>query len=404
MNNLFKYLIVFFFVGIFFSCKDDKYERAFLEITELQLFFEQAGGDKFVTVSTNQTFEATSNQTWCVPSVVTGKATDNLKVSATKNDASGQRIAEITVTAEGLTSVKVTVTQSGSEAAIVLVLPDRVTTGNDSPKTGAKTYHFATAWGNYAGETKVIPVDKTLAGELSATAMQAQTSFPEQLYYFGSATPVNWGEHGFGAISPTGTGIYSSIINLKNGNFLFTEVSRWEELRTRPVTDSTVVSAATVHDILIYVCQNEGAADFPAEVAPYQVTINLNTMEVSFEQANTYPATINFAGECFGPVPEGMWDPTQISIPHKGNGLYEGTIEIVRAGGIRMMAGPDWNHQFQPLINWPLLSDPANNRTFIYPKRVEGDATGWLVYAADVGFWDVTVDLKRCTFSFVKKQ
>jgi endonuclease/exonuclease/phosphatase family metal-dependent hydrolase len=120
MNRFFKYLVIFFFAGILLSCEGDKHEKAFLEIAEPQLSFEQASGNKFITVSTNQTFKATSNQTWCVPSVMPGRIADNLMVTATKNDAIGLRTAILTVSTEGLPSVQVTVTQLGMEAVIVI--------------------------------------------------------------------------------------------------------------------------------------------------------------------------------------------------------------------------------------------------------------------------------------------
>jgi sugar lactone lactonase YvrE len=114
-------LLIFFCSGLIFACKDssEEDEAPVLEVAQnaQTQIFDEAGGDCYVTVTADQTYIATVEpdaEDWCSASIVNRKApVDNLKISVTPNTGLETRSAKITLSGTGVTSVEITVTQTG---------------------------------------------------------------------------------------------------------------------------------------------------------------------------------------------------------------------------------------------------------------------------------------------------
>ena len=85
-----------------------------LSVTPANQNVTQAAGNTAFTVTSNSSWAATSDQTWCT---VTPSGSENGTITAsyTSNPATAARIANIAVTVSGLPQVIVTVTQAGSD-------------------------------------------------------------------------------------------------------------------------------------------------------------------------------------------------------------------------------------------------------------------------------------------------
>ncbi|KAA6300248.1 MAG: 5'-cyclic adenosine monophosphate phosphodiesterase CpdA [Candidatus Ordinivivax streblomastigis] len=88
----------------------------FIEIAEEQrtLQIEPDASVIFVTVNTNQSFVATvatAGQEWCTAEITEGNEAGNLKISVSKNEMARERTTTITVTADELPAIEITVNQ-----------------------------------------------------------------------------------------------------------------------------------------------------------------------------------------------------------------------------------------------------------------------------------------------------
>ncbi|MBK9356356.1 MAG: hypothetical protein IPN08_03035 [Bacteroidales bacterium] len=88
-----------------------------LAVTPSNQAVSPASGSTTFAVTTNSTWTAASNQTWCT---VTASGTGNGTITATfaENNTASQRIADVTVTTPGLTPIVVTVTQAAPTLAV----------------------------------------------------------------------------------------------------------------------------------------------------------------------------------------------------------------------------------------------------------------------------------------------
>ena len=113
-------LFLFILVVLICSCSNNnKPDDSYLEVSFNQLFFWAEGGYKFVGVNSNREFSASSGSNWCTTEILTASK-DNLKITVSKNDVTGEeRTAEITVSCDGLEE-KVKVTQLAAEQILTV--------------------------------------------------------------------------------------------------------------------------------------------------------------------------------------------------------------------------------------------------------------------------------------------
>ncbi|MDR2361529.1 MAG: hypothetical protein LBD91_02250, partial [Prevotellaceae bacterium] len=111
-----KLSIVILLAGCVCACTEDPA----LEVspTQLNQYFDVVGGVKYVTVVATGDFTATSDQSWCVPDVYPGGREYNLAIIVEKNDLANERTATVTVAADGLPAVVITVAQTGAGPVI----------------------------------------------------------------------------------------------------------------------------------------------------------------------------------------------------------------------------------------------------------------------------------------------
>ncbi len=125
-------------------------------------------GSTSYNVSSNTSWTAVSNQTWCsvTPS---GAGNGALIATYTENTSTSQRIAEITVSASGLTPVVVTLTQAGATPTLS-VIPDNQ---NVSASAGTTTFDVSsnTSWNAVSNVSwcTVNPTSGSGNGILTAT-------------------------------------------------------------------------------------------------------------------------------------------------------------------------------------------------------------------------------------------
>ena len=119
--------------SIFFTCflllwslsgcknnNDTNVPDSYLEVDagSLILNFDSGAGSQTVTVSANVKFTAVSDHPqWCAAKALNDK-TDNLVISVTKNESSDERMATLTISANGEKDVVITVTQAGATSVI----------------------------------------------------------------------------------------------------------------------------------------------------------------------------------------------------------------------------------------------------------------------------------------------
>ncbi|KAA6323563.1 hypothetical protein EZS27_027010 [termite gut metagenome] len=120
-KKLFKLTMFLFVAGVLLSCNEtDKPDAApvlTIAAESLTQAFGQETGIKFVTVTSNQEFTATPNQTWVTADVLNTESS-NLKITVEANTGAA-RSAEITVSAQGVADIKITVNQAAYEEEIV---------------------------------------------------------------------------------------------------------------------------------------------------------------------------------------------------------------------------------------------------------------------------------------------
>ena len=94
-----------------------------------------AAGSTGFTVTSNSAWTASSNQTWCTPTL-SGTGNGAVTANYTQNLTASQRVASITVTVTGLTPVVVTVTQAaGTTAVAPITTAGTRGSANNSPVT-----------------------------------------------------------------------------------------------------------------------------------------------------------------------------------------------------------------------------------------------------------------------------
>ena len=118
MDKILKLFILCFFAGILFACSEDEDVKVSTDPyfgVKGELLTQQFSGDsetRYVTISTNQSFTATSSApSWCAIELIDDKV-DNLKITINKNEGTSERTAQITVSATGFDDAVIQVTQA----------------------------------------------------------------------------------------------------------------------------------------------------------------------------------------------------------------------------------------------------------------------------------------------------
>jgi endonuclease/exonuclease/phosphatase family metal-dependent hydrolase len=115
-------VLLLLLLGLFACGSDDKEpegqveDAPYLTVANSQKAVSLRGIDqsKRITVNTNRTFTATSNQSWCTAKVLmTG--VDNLKISVIPNESATERTAQVVVSAPECADVAIEVVQYGGE-------------------------------------------------------------------------------------------------------------------------------------------------------------------------------------------------------------------------------------------------------------------------------------------------
>jgi hypothetical protein len=131
MNRLFLKTSIFVFLMGILSCA----KESTLDITQAEQtqHFDVAGGVKYVTVKSNKDFTATSNALWCVPEIYPGGREYNLGIIVERNELADARNATVTVAAEGMTELLISVSQTGA-GPIITVSSTTVMVDEDNPE------------------------------------------------------------------------------------------------------------------------------------------------------------------------------------------------------------------------------------------------------------------------------
>ena len=118
MKRLFLKVSSFVCLAGLLSCTED----ATLDIAQAEQtqHFDVAGGVKYVTVKSNKDFTATSSAAWCVPEIYPGGREYNLGITVERNELADARTAAITVAAEGMAELLISVSQDGAGANITV--------------------------------------------------------------------------------------------------------------------------------------------------------------------------------------------------------------------------------------------------------------------------------------------
>ncbi|MDR2040333.1 MAG: hypothetical protein LBQ60_20650 [Bacteroidales bacterium] len=118
-----KLFVSFLFLNLLFACKDSASENdVFLEIdvSSRTLNFKAEGGSQSVTVSSSENFYVSSDHPdWCKPTI-SSYITDNLKISVSKNETFENRVAIVTVSADGAENLNITINQAGIQPVLTV--------------------------------------------------------------------------------------------------------------------------------------------------------------------------------------------------------------------------------------------------------------------------------------------
>ena len=121
--KIIKEFAILFLVFVLFNCNKNTDGSKGLEIAagSRALNFGADASYQTITVGANVKFTAVSNHPeWCKTTVL-NYATDNLGISVTKNEAFDERQAKVTVSADGMTDVDITVTQASATPTLSVV-------------------------------------------------------------------------------------------------------------------------------------------------------------------------------------------------------------------------------------------------------------------------------------------
>ncbi|MDR2683616.1 MAG: hypothetical protein LBB64_07090, partial [Dysgonamonadaceae bacterium] len=124
MKKYFKFFLVILLAGFVSTCDKDEPAAPFLDIAAGQLVqnFGVEGESKYIPVSTNReiTVSVTPVDAWCTAEVRKTQDAVAIYVTVTTNETIEERTAKISVTAQDVSPVEITVNQLGTEASIIV--------------------------------------------------------------------------------------------------------------------------------------------------------------------------------------------------------------------------------------------------------------------------------------------
>jgi hypothetical protein len=127
-----------------------------------------AGSTSF-TVTSNSSWSATCNQSWCTISPPSGSSNGSIAANYTDNLTTSPRVATITVTVTGLSPVQVTVTQAGIAASLTISPSNQ----NVTAPSGTTNFTVTTTAPTWTAVCDVpwctVPAGGTGSGTLTAT-------------------------------------------------------------------------------------------------------------------------------------------------------------------------------------------------------------------------------------------
>jgi hypothetical protein len=114
------------------SCTED----ATLDIAQAEMAqqFDANGGIKYVTVKSSVNFTATSDVAWCVPEIYPGGRDYNLGIVVERNELADMRTATVTVAAEGMSELLISISQTGAGPIITVIGTTTVMVDEDHPE------------------------------------------------------------------------------------------------------------------------------------------------------------------------------------------------------------------------------------------------------------------------------
>ncbi|MDR1667379.1 MAG: hypothetical protein LBS03_06795 [Bacteroidales bacterium] len=181
MNKVVKFSMISCLAASLFACGDEKKTEEApyfgVEAKFLTQSFGATAETKYVTVKTNQTFTATSSDSWCTATVL-NEETENLKISVEAWNVVTPRTATVTVACNGFDNAVITVNQSGVGATLVVTpaQPDPIA-GNGGDVTFTVTANAAWDYsipqsGNWLTEKGKTATTLTLTAAASSLTAQ----------------------------------------------------------------------------------------------------------------------------------------------------------------------------------------------------------------------------------------
>mgnify|MGYP000886969454 CR=1 FL=1 len=118
MDKIIQVFILCCFTGILFACSDDEDNTVITDPyfgimgENLEQIFSGESETRYITVNTNRQFTVKSSDlSWCVVEMIDDKV-DNLKITVSRNELTGERTAQVIVSAEGFDNIAIDVTQT----------------------------------------------------------------------------------------------------------------------------------------------------------------------------------------------------------------------------------------------------------------------------------------------------
>lgn len=112
--KLISRLFVLLLMSTLWSCNDDdipKNSTPELSVTPYNLNFESDGGTKKLSITSNTTWEISSDASWCTSAVQSGKGNADVTITTEPNTQEEERIARLTIVAQDYIGITITVTQ-----------------------------------------------------------------------------------------------------------------------------------------------------------------------------------------------------------------------------------------------------------------------------------------------------
>ena len=141
-----------------------------LTVSPSSLSYAAAGGSKTVTVTSNTSWTATSSASWLTLSPASGSNNGTITAVAAANTSSSQRTATITVSANGVSSQTISVTQSGVSYNLTVNPSSLSYTAAGESKTVTVTSNTSWTATSSANWLTVSPASGSNNGTITAVA------------------------------------------------------------------------------------------------------------------------------------------------------------------------------------------------------------------------------------------